>query len=154
MIENLQAWAQSFPGWLQWLAIFLIAAIPFVESYSGTFVGIAIGLHPVVAASAAIAGNIAAVLAVVAVAGRIRRRVRTTEEPPRSKGRQRLRRLFERFGIPGVALLGHPTQLSSAAMVGFGADRRKVVIWELASIALWGTVIAVLAGLGIDVLLH
>lgn len=156
VIENLQDWAQSFPGWLQWVAIFLVAAIPFIESYSGTFIGIAIGLHPAIAASAAIAGNAVTMLVIVFVTSRIRERIRATAKPARelSKGRQRLHRLFERFGIPGVSLFGHPTQISSAAMVGFGADRTKVIIWELVSIVTWGTVIAVLAGLGIELLLH
>ena len=154
MIESLQEWAQSFPGWLQWLAVFLVAAIPLVESYTGTFIGVAIGLHPAVAASAAIAGNAVTVLIIIAVTSRIRASVRSEKKVRTPSGRQRLKRLFERFGIPGVALLGHPTQLSSAAMVGFGADRRKVIVWELVSIALWGVVIAVLAGFGAELLLH
>ena len=158
MIENLQDWAQSFPGWLQWVAIFLIAAIPLIESYTGTFIGIAIGLHPVIAASAAIAGNTTVVVLIVFLTDRIRTRVRGTIQsavPPRnSRRRERLRTLFERVGIPGVSLLGHPTQVSAAAMVGFGADRSKVILWEVVSIVVWGAVIAVVAGFGIELLLH
>ena len=154
MIESLQEWAQSFPGWLQWLAVFLVAAIPLVESYTGTFIGVAIGLHPAVAASAAIAGNAVTVLIIIAITSRIRASERSANKVRTPSGRQRMKRLLERIGIPGVALLGHPTQLSSAAMVGFGADRRKVIVWELVSIALWGVVIAVLAGFGAELLLH
>ena len=158
MIENLQDWAQSFPGWLQWVAIFLIAAIPLIESYTGTFIGIAIGLHPVIAASAAIAGNTTVVVLIVFLTDRIRTRVRGTIQsavPPRNlRRRERLRTLFERIGIPGVSLLGHPTQVSAAAMVGFGADRSKVILWEVVSIVVWGAVIAVVAGFGIELLLH
>ena len=155
MIQNLQDWAQSFPDWLQWVAIFLIAAIPFVESYSGAFVGVAIGLHPAVAASAAISGNAVTVLIIIGVTSRIRQRIHAGSGARTDSGRRaKLRRLFERFGIPGVSLVGHPTQISSAAMVGFGADRRKVIIWELVSIVFWGSAIAVLAaGLSLDYLI-
>ena len=165
MIETLQDFAQSFPGWLQWFAVFLVATIPFVESYAGTLIGVAIGLHPVAAVSAAIAGNATAVVLIVVVSSRIRRRVRSaprTSAPrtsaPRtessSPGRKRLGRLFQRFGIPGVSLIGHPTQISSAAMVGFGANPARVLAWELVSVVVWGAAVAVLGGLGIQVLGH
>ena len=155
MIETLQDFTQSFPGWLQWLAVFLVATIPFVESYVGTLIGVAIGLHPAVAVSAAIAGNAAAVILIVVVSSRIRRRIRSTPKPEsRSAGRKRVGRLFQRFGIPGVSLIGHPTQISSAAMVSFGANPTKVLTWELVSVVVWGVAVAVLGGLGIQVLTH
>jgi len=157
MIETLQDFAGSFPGWLQWLAVAIVAMIPFVESYTGTLIGVAIGLHPALAASAAIAGNAASMIGVVAITSRIRRRVQERREParpahPAKPGR--LRRLFERFGIPGVALFGHPTQISSAAMVGFGAKRTNVLVWELVSITAWGVLFAVVGGLGVTALEH
>lgn len=156
MIETLQDFAQSFPGWLQWLAVAIVAMIPFVESYTGTLIGVAIGLPAPIAGTAAIAGNAVSVLAVVLITGRIRDRVRAPGDPAGRPGstkvRQRLRRLFERFGIPGVALLGHPTQISAAAMVGFGADRTRVLVWELVSVTAWGALVAVLAGLSIALL--
>lgn len=159
MIETLQDFAQAFPGWLQWFAVFLVAAIPFVESYAGTLIGVAIGLHPAVAVSAAIAGNATAVVLIVVITSRIRERVRSTPEVApasrgRSRGHERVSRLFQRFGIPGVALIGHPTQISSAAMVGLGANRTKVLVWELVSVVAWGAVVAVLGGLGIEVVAH
>lgn len=155
MIETLQDFTQSFPGWLQWFAVFLVAAIPFVESYAGTLIGVAIGLHPAVAVSAAIAGNAAAVVLIVVLSNRIRQRVRSTpKSETTSRGRERVGRLFQRFGIPGVALIGHPTQISSAAMVGFGANPTKVLTWELVSVVVWGVAVAILGGLGVQVLAH
>jgi len=155
MIETLQDFTQSFPGWLQWFAIFLVATIPFVESYAGTLIGVAIGLHPVVAVSAAIAGNAVAVVLIVVVSSRIRRRVQSAPKTgTTSRGREHVSRLFQRFGIPGVALVGHPTQISSAAMVGFGANPTKVLAWELVSVVVWGVTVAILGGLGIEVLTH
>lgn len=155
MLETLQDFTQSFPGWLQWFAVFLVAAIPFVESYAGTLIGVAIGLHPAVAVSAAIAGNATAVVLIVVITSRIRERVRSTPAAaPTSRGRERISRLFQRFGIPGVALIGHPTQISSAAMVGLGANRTKVLVWELVSVVAWGAAVAVLGGLGIEVIAH
>ncbi|BDZ50298.1 hypothetical protein GCM10025867_25390 [Frondihabitans sucicola] len=151
MIENLQHFTQAFPEWLQWLAVALVAMIPFVESYTGTLIGVAIGLHPAVAVTAAISGNAVAMILIVLLTQRIRNRARrnAAEEPARPG---RVRRMVDRFGVPGVALLGHPTQFSSAAMIGFGIPCARVITWELISMVTWGVLIAVLSGLGLSAL--
>lgn len=54
-----------------------------------------------------------------------------------------------------MSLLGQtilPSQLTSAAMVSFGANRNVVIVWQIISIVLWGTLFGVLATLGIAVL--
>ncbi|WP_084040053.1 hypothetical protein [Demequina sp. NBRC 110053] len=146
MLEGLQEFAGSFPDWLQWAAIALISAVPFIESYFGAFVGVAIGLAPVVAIAAASVGNIASMIGFVYVTGRIRDRAVGDEEL--TPKRARLRRMFDRWGVPGVSLLGQtvlPSQITSAAMVGFGASRRAVVVWQIVSIILWGTAFGLVA---------
>ncbi|MFF1574250.1 hypothetical protein ACFVWR_16020 [Leifsonia sp. NPDC058292] len=158
MIDSLQAFVAGQPEILKWLAIALVSAIPFVEVYLGTTIGIVAGVHPVVAASAAIVGNAAAVLGVIFVAdwvrGRVRGRVRPSEPSPVTPRRARLTKLFNRFGVPGVSLLGHPTQISSAALIAFGARLRTVILWQLISIVLWGALVAALVGLGVQVISH
>ena len=72
------------------------------------------------------------------------------EDSPR---RAKLRRTFDRWGVPGVSLLGQtllPSQITSAMMVGFGADRRQVILWQCLSIALWGVAFGMLAAAGVQ----
>lgn len=158
MIEQLQEFAGSFPEWARGLAVALVAMIPFVESYFGSAIGVAIGLHPAVAVAAAVVGNAVSMLLFVLGTHATREKVRqarggiVTEESPK---RQRLRRMFDRFGVPGVSLLGQtflPSQITSAAMVGFGASRNAVVVWQLVSIVLWGAIFGALAHLGVSLL--
>ncbi|WP_430591389.1 hypothetical protein [Humidisolicoccus flavus] len=160
MIDALQDFTSSLPPLLQWLGIMLIAAIPFVESYFGAAIGVLIGLPAVVAIGVAVIGNIISMLAFVfaahgartkVVAGRNEGRAPVQETPRRAK----LRRAFDRFGVAGVSLLGQailPSQLTSAAMVGFGASRNAVIFWQIISIILWGTAFGVLAYLGVSVI--
>jgi hypothetical protein len=71
------------------------------------------------------------------------------EDSPR---RRRLRAQFDRYGVPGVSLLGQtilPSQITSAAMVGFGASRNAVILWQVISIILWGVAFGVLATVGV-----
>ncbi|MBM6589585.1 hypothetical protein [Brevibacterium sp. RIT 803] len=159
MIESIQEFAGSIPDWLQWAGIILVSAIPFVESYFGAVIGVAIGLNPVVAIMMAIIGNVVSMLAFVYGAGAIRDKATKNngKDAESSPKRQRLKRMFDKFGVPGVSLLGQtllPSQITSMAMVGFGADRNAVAFWQIISIILWGVLFGVLATLGIELALR
>lgn len=147
MIESLQDFASSFPAWAQWFAIVLVSAIPFVESYFGSVIGVAIGLHPAVAIGAAVVGNVISMIGFVYAAHAARRRA-VGEEQELSARREKVRTMFDRFGVPGVSLLGQtllPSQITSGAMVGFGASRNAVIGWQVLSIILWGAAFGLIA---------
>ncbi|MFC7788228.1 hypothetical protein ACU045_04510 [Microbacterium sp. MAHUQ-60] len=58
--------------------------------------------------------------------------------------------MFDRFGVPGVSLLGQtvlPSQITSGMMVSFGASRNAVIFWQVISIILWALLFA-LIGMG------
>lgn len=151
-ITALQEWTDSLPEAVAWLGVALVGAIPFVESYFGAVIGVAAGLGTPVAILAAVIGNIVSMLAFVMSAGAVRDRVVDAgrEEPAR---RKRLRTAFDRWGVPGVSLLGQsilPSQITATAMVSFGASRRAVIIWQSISITLWGVAFGLLASQGLQ----
>lgn len=150
MIDGLQQFAEQFPAWSQWFAVAVLGAVPFVESYFGSVVGVLVGLPPVVAIAAAVAGNVVSMIGFVYGADKVRQRKLDPDAEPSAR-QVRLRRLFDRWGVPGVSLLGQtmlPSQLTAAAMVGFGASRTLVVGWQIAGITIWGVVFG-LFGVGI-----
>lgn len=152
MIEALQNFTQSLPEWARWAGVILIAALPFVESYFGSAIGIIAGVHPVVAVTAAVIGNTASMLILVFSAHKLRSRF-SKREPKRST--QRLRKMFDRWGVPGVSLLGQavlPSQITSMAMVSFGASRNAVAGWQIVSIVMWGALFGVLTVAGVNLL--
>ena len=154
MIESMQAFTASLPPMLQWVGVLLVGAIPFVESYFGSVVGVLGGLNPAVAIAAAVAGNIVSMLIVVLSAHGVRAKIAAgkapKESPPR---RQKLRAAFDKYGVAGVSLMGQtilPSQITSAAMVSFGAQKNAVILWQVISIIIWGTVFGVLASVGVS----
>ena len=153
MIDALQTFTASLPPTLQWAGVMLIAAIPFVESYFGATIGVLAGIDPVIAIVAAIVGNVISMLVVVLGAHGVRSRVtRSRPRADESPRRRKLRASFDRYGVPGVSLFGQtilPSQITSAAMVSFGASRNAVILWQLVSIVVWGLVFGVLAALGV-----
>lgn len=154
MIETLQNFAASFPEWLQGLAIVLVAAVPFVESYFGGAIGVIIGIHPLLALLFAVIGNGVSMAVLVLLADKIRNRP-GREPKPETPRRAKLRRAFDKWGVPGVSLLGQsilPSQITSMAMVGFGASTRQVITWQIVSIILWGAAFTALATAGVAVI--
>ncbi|POH69537.1 MULTISPECIES: hypothetical protein [Cryobacterium] len=156
MIDALRDFTASLPELLQWVGIVLAAAIPFVESYFGAAIGILAGVNPVVAVLAAIVGNVLSMLVVVLSAHGVRSRVRLGKATkPDSPRRAKLRERFDRYGVAGVSLLGQtilPSQITSAAMVSFGASKNAVIFWQIISIIIWGVVFGVLTTVGVTVL--
>ena len=154
MFDALQDFTSSLPPLLQWLGVMLAAAIPFVESYFGSVIGVLAGINPVVAIIAAIIGNVVSMLAFVFSAHGLRSKVVAGKEPKELNPRQqRLRKAFDKYGVAGVSLLGQtilPSQITSAAMVSFGASRNAVILWQVISIILWGVAFGVLATFGVS----
>lgn len=153
MIDALQDFVSSLPALVQWAGVMLVSAIPFVESYFGSIIGVVAGIHPAAAIIAAVAGNVISMLAFVLPAAGAREAVRRKHGGEESPRRERLRRAFDKYGVAGVSLVGQwilPSQITSAAMVGFGANRNKVILWQMIAIALWGVVFGTLAAFGIQ----
>lgn len=154
MIENLQSFTESLPPLLQWVGVMVAGAIPFVESYGGSALGVLAGLNPAVAGAAAVVGNLVTMVIFVVATARVRTAAVSRREKPDSPRRAKLRERFDRFGVPGVSLLGQtvlPSQITAAAMVSFGASRNAVIGWQIVSIILWGVLFGVLAVIGSDV---
>jgi membrane protein YqaA with SNARE-associated domain len=156
MLDALQNFTESLPPLLQWVGVILASAIPFIESYFGSVIGILAGVNPVVAILAAIIGNTLSMIIFVLSAHGVRTTVTKNQEPkPLTPRKERLRKQFDRYGVPGVSLLGQtvlPSQITSAAMVSFGASKNRVILWQIISITLWGVAFGVLAALGTNLL--
>jgi hypothetical protein len=159
MQEALVDFTQSLPLWLQWAGIMLAAAIPFVESYVGTLIGVVAGVPLAITLLAAILGNVISMLIFVFAASAARAKVLarrgTDQQTEPTARRAKVKRLFDRFGVPGVSLLGQavlPSQITSGMMVSFGASRNAVIFWQIISIILWALLFALIGMGGIALL--
>src|SRR5690625_8010659 len=66
---QLTSFVSGLDPWQQVLALVPAGAIPFVESYLGSFLGTLVGIHPLIAVPAAVLGNLLATFAVTALTG-------------------------------------------------------------------------------------
>jgi membrane protein DedA with SNARE-associated domain len=150
LISGFQNLVAQVPEFVQPLIVALAGAVPFIEGEGAASIGIIGGIHPVVAAIAGFAGNLLCVAVIVLIGARVRTAVVTRgggEAPEASPRRQKVMKAYERYGTPGVSLLGPlivPTQITSAALVATGVPAGKVLFWQAVAIALWTTLLTLI----------
>ena len=152
-IETLQSFVLGLPEAVQFLGVALAAMVPFVENYGAVVIGSVAGIPIWVVVLMAIVGNLAVVALITLISGSTRdaimaRKHDNTELPVAdSPSTARVRKLFDRYGIPGVTLLGMlfvPTHLIAATLVSFGLSRVGVLVWQAIAITLYAGVTGVL----------
>ena len=132
-------------SWQQIGALVLVSAIPFIESYAGALISVVVGMEPALAVIVASVGNAIATFLLIAGASRARTAVmhgrQKADAVAPSKRRQKIATYMERFGVPGVSLLGPlalPSQFTGPTMVALGASVGSVYLWMGISIVAWG----------------
>lgn len=176
VFDSFQSLVAQVPDLVQPLVVALAGAVPFIEGEGGATIGIIGGINPVVAGIAAAVGNFLAVAVVVlltsgarqAVVTRTRARAAATvggggsvsdermaeleadmaTSAGSSKRRQKFQRAFERYGVPGVSLLGPlllPTHFTASMLTASGVRKSLVLVWQTVAIILWTTLFTVLA---------
>jgi uncharacterized membrane protein len=145
--------------------------VPFVEGEGAAAIGILGGIHPAVAMIAGAIGNFLCVAILVFVTSRARVAVVTRNrekareralagggtatsadlalDEPQTPRQAKFKRAFERYGLPGVCLLGPlllPTQFTATMLAGAGVDRTRILVWQGLAIVLWTTVIGSFVG--------
>lgn len=144
LILGFQNLIAALPEWVHPLIVALAGAVPFIEGEGGTAIGIVGGINPIIAAISAAIGNFLAVAIVVLLGARIRSSVTASRggRAPSSTRKDKFQRAFNRYGVVGVSLLGPlllPTQFTSAALVGVGVPKGRVLLWQAVAIVLWTT---------------
>lgn len=154
LLVQLHDLVSGLEPWQQVLALVPVGAIPFIESYFGSFLGTVVGIHPALSIPAAALGNLLATFAVTALAGRARDAVtngRERKEPKKpSRFREKIATRLDKYGVPGVSLLGPllvASQITAPTLVALGVSRGRVYLWMGISIVLWGVVFGVFGSL-------
>lgn len=140
----------------EYLLVFLGAAIPWFEIALVIPLGIVWGLSPFWVMVVAFVGNMVTVLALIIGFDRFRDWYTKRQEvkgKPQNKRSERAKRIWNRYGLPGLAMLG-PILIGThiAAFIGMtlGATKRNTTVWLTISIAAWTLAFGILTALGFD----
>ena len=174
IITRFQELVAQVPEILQPLIVALAGAVPFIEGEGAASIGILGGVHPVVAVVAAALGNFlcVAVLVLMSSGARsaiVKRRTKTrevvlagdggvsndpvdaledkwAESDGKSARKAKFQRALDRYGVPGVSLLGPlllPTQFTATMLAAGGVSKARVLIWQTIAILAWTTAFGV-----------
>lgn len=140
----------------EYVMIFLGAAIPWFEIALVIPLGIVWGLSPFWVMILAFVGNMITVLALILGFDKFQRwyikRQEAKGKKP-NKRSERAKRIWNKYGLPGVAMLG-PILIGThiAAFIGMtlGATKKNTTVWLTISIAAWTLAFGILAALGFD----
>lgn len=150
LMGTAREFVMGLPEALQGVGVFLVSFIPFVEGEGAAIIGVVAGISPWLAIPVGILGNLLVVALLVYAAhgarGAILQRRQAPGEPA---SRPLLRERFERWGVPGLSLVGPwvfvPGHVAAPAMVSFGAGRHYVMAWQVVAIVLYTAVGGLLA---------
>ena len=145
------------------LLVFVGGAIPFVEYMLAIPFGIIAGVPTIPVIVIGFAGNLIAVILLIWIFDyvlAIRRKRKNQMNPdvknytPNSKRAQKAKNLWDKYGIPGLTLIGtgllssHATALMASS---FGGNRAYITIWMVISLAIWSIITGAAVHFGMDV---
>ncbi|WP_096200197.1 small multi-drug export protein [Bacillus sp. FJAT-45350] len=140
--------------------VFILAAVPFFEAYGVIPLAILAGLSPVPVIILGLIGNIVTVLFVIVFVNKIkewRLKRKSGEEKSGSKRTLRAQKLWKKYGLPGLAIIGPlivGSHLTAFMSLTLGGAKKRTAFWMTTSIVIWSLTFAVLVHFGIDLLGH
>lgn len=145
---------------LAWVVVFLAAATPWLEVLFVVPAAIIAGLPAPTVVVIAAAGNVATLVPVVFGLERLRTWWRRRRGGPRDDGEgsprgARARRVFDRYGLPGLAVLGPlvtGVHVAAIGAVAAGAPRRATALWLSGGVVAWSAVTGALTVFGVEML--
>lgn len=140
----------------EYVLVLLGAAVPGLEIMLAIPLGIVRGLSPVAVTVLGFLGNLLTVVLVIVIYQRLKdwwdRRKKEPDQRP-AKRTERAERIWNRYGLPGLALLGPiliGSHLAAFIALAFGASKWNTAVWLVISLALWSLVFGILTAMGFD----
>ncbi|UHA72235.1 small multi-drug export protein [Paenibacillus sp. 481] len=143
----------SIPEVWQYVALFILAALPWLEVIFVIPIGVVLGLSPLMVAIVGFLGNWITILLIGLLFHKFDQ---WREKRGKSKSTAkwtRARKIWDRYGVPGLALLGPlliGTDIAAFIALALGSPRRWVMIWMTLSLVFWTVLLTYASIYGID----
>lgn len=139
---------QQYDSTWQYVLLFLFSLLPTLDVSAVVPLGIVLGLSPTWVMVIGFLGNLAFVLILAFFFQQIRawrdkRRAAKGITTP-SKKETRARNLWEKYGVPGLAIISPilvGTDVAAFLAFSLGSSRKSVIGWMIVSLAFWSAVL-------------
>ena len=134
------------------LELLSTAAAGALDVWVGIIAGMVLGLSPALSGVVSVAGAVVGVTLMIVAGGRLQHLIYRSRRL--SRRRERVERVWKRYGIPGLALqaplLTGPL-LATVLALGRGAPPRPLLYWMIISVVFWGAALTGAAALGLSI---
>lgn len=141
----------------EYVLIFLLAAVPWIEIAAVIPLGILRDLSPVWVGVLAFTGNFVTVFILIVFFEKFRaRKKKNIEDKQPSKRQKRAKEIWNKYGLPGITLaapLFIGTHIAAAIGMTLGARKTWMTIWMTISLLIWTIFLTVASYYGVDLLL-
>ncbi|SEN64460.1 Putative small multi-drug export protein [Mesobacillus persicus] len=143
----------------EYLLVFIGAAIPWFEIALVIPLGIVRGLSPFWVMLLAFVGNVSTVIPLVIGFEKVKmwyKKRHEKGERESSKRSERAKKVWNKYGLPGLAILGPiliGIHIATFIGMSFGAKQSWVFLWMISSLALWTIIFGVVTKLGFNLFL-
>ncbi|GIQ68742.1 DNA-binding protein [Xylanibacillus composti] len=142
---------------LVYLAVFLLAATPFLEVVGVIPIGVAAGLPALNVTIVALLGNLATIWLLILLIDKFKqwraRRQASKGQAAEGKRHKRAAQIWKKYGLPGLAIISPfliGSHLGAMLAMSFGGTKRLVGIWMTASIVAWSILAGIFSHYGVD----
>ena len=156
---------------LSYVLVFVLAAIPLFELVAVIPLAVIGGLSPLPTALLAFLGNALTVVLLIVFVDYVKKWINKRKQKrgqdvmqenaaeeydeamEESKKGKRARALFDKYGLPGLTIIGPffvGSHISAFMGMSFGSNRKAVMSWMMISLALWTVIMTAAAGSGVS----
>ncbi|WP_026696124.1 small multi-drug export protein [Peribacillus kribbensis] len=143
-------WAQHAGSAWQYVVLFIFSAAPWVDVSLMVPLGILWGLPPIPVSIVVFLGNFLLIILLGIFFKRIsawrKSRMELKGSSKMFKQETRSRKIWEKYGIPGLALLAPViigTDIAAILALSFGSSKLRVVVWMTISLGIWTVIFAI-----------
>ncbi|MFN7252835.1 MAG: small multi-drug export protein [Anaerobacillus sp.] len=137
----------------EYIVIFILAAIPWIEILIIIPIGIINGLNPILVGLLSFLGNLSTVYLLILFFDKFQQ-WRAKKQPKKEKKRtKRAVEIWNKYGLPGLSLAGPfltGAHLAVVIAISLGAKRHSTLVWTTISLAIWTIAITVTSYYGVD----
>lgn len=156
MIQDMFQRVGEFSIVYQYIAIFVIALVPFLEVFVAVPVGLLLNLPFIPVLLIGTAANWISVMVVIVYSTFIRTLLSKKNHSSHFLGTRftKAKIYFNRYGVPGISLIGPligANHIGALVCVMAKANKKRIILWQTISIVIWGAATGVLFLFGVNI---
>lgn len=137
----------------EYIVIFILAAVPWVEILIIIPIGIINGLNPFLVGLLSFLGNLSTVYLLIFFFEKYEQWRAKKKKKKEKKRTKRAVEIWNKYGLPGLSLAGPfltGAHLAVVIAISLGAKKKATFVWTTISLALWTILLTISSYYGVD----